>query len=73
MPDRKPGPGSVIAPAAVLVVWLALCFAAVFSRLRGPGPVDLLPLALIAGIGGIGAFGLGRSVVRNFRRWGGGG
>ena len=72
MNEERPGIRSVLAPAAFLIFWLAVCFSALLRQLASPDDGDWLAVAVILGIGGFGAWGLGRSVIRNFRRWDGG-
>ena len=70
---RRPGIRSVLVPAAFLVFWLGICFSALLRQLASPDNGDWIAVAIIVGLGGFGGYGLGKSVVRNFRRWGGDG
>ena len=71
--DKRPGIVSVIVPAAFLVFWLGVCISALLRQLADPDSSDWVAVVVILGLGGFGAWGLGRSVIRSFRRWGGGG
>ena len=68
-PERPVSAMSFIVPAVFLIGWLALCFAAFLNSLSSEGGLNWMAILIILGMGGFGAYGLGRSVVRKFLYW----
>ena len=69
--EPKPKLTSIVFPALFLIVWLAICFSALLRNAFRPDGVDWLAFALILGLGGFGASGLLRGVIRAIKRYSG--